>query len=72
MIKNGWNLHPNSKSIILKNYCFRKKALYSRGGKKLHPAIKIQKKSGPCGGRDFDPNESRIARKIVGSGLYGL
>ena len=44
-------------TIVLKvqfsNYCFRKKALYSRGAENFLPAIKKQKKWEPCGGSIF-------------------
>ena len=35
------------------HYCFRKKALYSRGVKKLHTSQIKQKKCEPCGGGVF-------------------
>ena len=44
------------------NNCFHENALYSRGCKKSHPAIK---KIGPGGGSKFYPNESKNARKIL-------
>ena len=42
------------------NYCFRKKALYSRGAENFLPAIKKQKKWEPCGGSIFLGKNEKI------------
>ena len=46
--------------------CFRKKALYPRVGKKIHLAMKKQKKSEPLDGTIFHVKRSEFEGKIAG------